>query len=156
VGWGFGRNLAIDQRWVVTSFETAQQLGAELLGLAPDVVLCAGSPGVKAMQKATTTVPIVFILVAEPVDKALFRACPILVATSPALRYLEREIGAKWLALLSEIAPRVKQVAYMYSPKAAPYAHFYYESARPPARKDIRQMLAFDLQADKAVLLDMQ
>jgi hypothetical protein len=46
------------------------------------------------------------------------------------LRYLEREIGAKWLALLSEIAPRVKQVAYMYIPKAAPYAHFYYESAQ--------------------------
>jgi hypothetical protein len=43
LGWGFGRNVAIDQRWGVTSFETAQQLGAELLGLAPDVVLCAGA-----------------------------------------------------------------------------------------------------------------
>lgn len=71
---GFGRNLAIDQRWAVTSFGTAQQLGAELLGLAPDVVLCAGSPGVKAMQKATTTVPIVFILVAEPVDKGFVQS----------------------------------------------------------------------------------
>jgi hypothetical protein len=47
--------------------------------------------------------------------------------------YLERTIGAKWLALLTEIAPGVKHVAFVFSPKAAPYAHFYYETAQAAA-----------------------
>ena len=58
LGWLIGRNVAIDYRWGVTSFEMAQQLGAELLNLSPDVILCAGSPGVKALQQMTKTVPI--------------------------------------------------------------------------------------------------
>ena len=49
--------------------------------------------------------------------------------------YLQRTIGAKWLALLTEIAPGVKHVAFVFSPKAAPYAHFYYETAQAAAGK---------------------
>src|SRR4051794_7390406 len=45
LGWVVGRNLAIDYRWTVTSFEMAQQFGTELLKLEPDVLFCAGSPG---------------------------------------------------------------------------------------------------------------
>src|SRR5882724_8156989 len=66
LGWVVGRNAAIDYRFGVNSLEMAQQFGAELLRLAPDVILCIGSPGVKALQQATTTVPIVFIQVAKP------------------------------------------------------------------------------------------
>ena len=49
--------------------------------------------------------------------------------------YLERTIGAKWLALLTEIAPGAKHVAFVFSPKAAPYAHLYYETAQAAAGK---------------------
>ena len=49
--------------------------------------------------------------------------------------YLQRTIGAKWLALLTEIAPGAKHVAFVFGPKAAPYAHFYYETARAAAGK---------------------
>jgi len=49
--------------------------------------------------------------------------------------YLQRTIGAKWLALLTEIAPGAKHVAFVFSPKAAPYAHFYYETAQAAAGK---------------------
>jgi putative tryptophan/tyrosine transport system substrate-binding protein len=67
LGWVVGRDLQIDYRWGVVSFEMAQRLGGELLSLSPDVVLSVGSPGVKALQQATTTMPIIFIFVAEPV-----------------------------------------------------------------------------------------
>ena len=130
LGWVVGRNLQIDYRWGVVSFEMAQRLGGELLSQSPDVVLSVGSPGVKALQQATTTAPIVFIFVAEPVDQGFVQSLGHPGGNITGFAYLERTIGAKWLALLTEIAPKVKRVAYIFSPKAAPYAHFYYESAQ--------------------------
>ena len=133
LGWVVGRNLQIDYRYGVISVEMAQQLGAELLSLPSDVILSAGSPGVKALQQATSTVPIVFILVAEPVDQGFVQSLSHPGGNITGFSYLERTIGAKWLALLTEIAPRVKHVAYVFSPKAGPYAHFYYEAAQAAA-----------------------
>jgi putative ABC transport system substrate-binding protein len=135
LGWVVGRNLAIDYRWGVLSFDMAQQLGAELLSLSPDVIFCAGSPGVKALQQATKTVPIVFINVAEPVDQGFIQSLARPGGNITGFAYLERTIGGKWLALLTEIAPNVKHIAYVFSPKAAPYARFYYEAAQAVAGK---------------------
>jgi len=135
LGWVVGRNLQIDYRFGVTSFEMAKQLGAELLNLSPNVILCAGSPGVKTLQQATSTVPIIFILVAEPVDQGFVQSLSHPGGNITGFAYLERTIGAKWLALLTEIAPGVKHVAFVFSPKAAPYAHFYYETAQTAAGK---------------------
>jgi putative ABC transport system substrate-binding protein len=56
LGWAVGRNLQLDIRYGMVSVETGKQLGGELLALSPDVILCAGSPGVKALQQATSTV----------------------------------------------------------------------------------------------------
>jgi putative tryptophan/tyrosine transport system substrate-binding protein len=130
LGWVVGRNLQIDYRWGVVSPEMAQRLGGELLSLSPDLIMSVGSPGVKALQQATTTVPIVFMFVAEPVDQGFVQSLAHPGGNITGFAYIERSIGAKWLALLTEIAPRVKHVAYIFSPKAAPYAHFYYESAQ--------------------------
>jgi len=135
LGWVVGRNLQIDYRWGVVSFEMAQRLGGELLSLSPDVVLSVGSPGVKALQQATTSVPIVFIFVAEPVDQGFVQSLAHPGGNITGFAYLERTIGAKWLTLLTEIAPKVKHIAYVFSPKAAPYAHFYYESAQAAGEK---------------------
>ena len=119
MGWVVGRNLQIDYRYGVISFEMALQLGAELLSLSRDVILCAGSPGVKALQQATSTVPIVFILVAEPVDQGFVQSLAHPGGNITGFAYLERTIGAKWLALLKEIAPSAKHIPYLFSPKAA-------------------------------------
>jgi putative tryptophan/tyrosine transport system substrate-binding protein len=124
-GWIVGRNLQIDYRWGVINPEMAQRSGAELLSLVPDVILCAGSPGVKALQQATSSVPIVFVLVAEPVAQGFVHSLARPGANITGFTYLERTVGAKWLELITQIAPKVKRVAYIFSPKAAPYAHFY-------------------------------
>jgi putative tryptophan/tyrosine transport system substrate-binding protein len=135
LGWVVGRNLAIDYRWGVTSFETGQLLGRELLSLSPDVILCVGTPSVKAVQQATSTVPIVFVFVVEPVDQGIVQSLAHPGGNSTGFAYLERTTGAKWLALLTEIAPKIKRVAYVFSAKAAPYAHFFYESAQAAGEK---------------------
>jgi putative ABC transport system substrate-binding protein len=134
-GWVVGRNLVIDYRWGVVNFEMAQQMGAELLRLSPDVIFCVGSPELKALRQATSTVPIVFAGVAEPVDQGFVQSLAHPGGNITGSAYLERTIGGKWLGLLTEIAPRVKHVAYMFSPKASPYAHFYYEVAQASAAK---------------------
>jgi putative ABC transport system substrate-binding protein len=135
LGWQAGRNLAIDYRWGVTSFEMGQLLGRELLSLSPDVILCVGTPGVKALQQASNTVPIVFVFVVEPVDQGIVQSLAHPGGNITGFAYLERTTGAKWLALLTEIAPRIKRVAYVFSPKASPYGHFYYEAAQAAGEK---------------------
>jgi putative ABC transport system substrate-binding protein len=132
-GWTVGRNLQIDYRWGVTTPELAQRLGDDLLSLSPDVILCSGSPAVRALKQATVKVPIVFVLVAEPVDQGIIQSLDHPGANITGFTYLERTIGAKWFGLLMEVAPRVKRIAFIFSPKAAPYAHFYYESAATAA-----------------------
>jgi putative tryptophan/tyrosine transport system substrate-binding protein len=132
-GWIVGRNLTINYRWGVTTPELAQQLGGELLSLSPDVILCAGSPAVRALKQATGKVPIVFVLVAEPVDQGIIQSLDHPGGNITGFTYLERTTGAKWFGLLMEVAPQNKRIAYIFSPKAAPYAHFYYESAAAAA-----------------------
>ena len=135
LGWVVGRNLAIDYRWGVTSLEMGQLLGRELLSLSPDVILSVGTPGARTLQQATRTVPIVFVFVVEPVDQGIVQSLAHPGGNITGFAYLERTIGAKWLALLTEIAPNVKHVAYVFSPKAAPHAHFFYEAAQAAGEK---------------------
>jgi len=132
-GLTFGPNLRIDYRWEATTPDLAQRLGGELLSLSPDVILCSGSPAVRALKQATSKVPIVFVLVAEPVDQGIVQSLDHPGANITGFTYLERTTGAKWFGLLMEVAPQVKRIAYIFSPKAAPYAHFYYESAAAAA-----------------------
>jgi putative tryptophan/tyrosine transport system substrate-binding protein len=135
LGWIVGRNITIDYRWGVTSVDVAQTSGAELLSLSPDVILCTGSPALEALKRATGKVPIVFVFVVEPVERGFVQSLAHPGGNITGFTYLERTIGAKWLALLTEIAPKVKHVAYVFSPKAAPHAHFYYEAAQAAGEK---------------------
>jgi putative ABC transport system substrate-binding protein len=131
LGWVVGRNLAIDYRWG----EMGQLLGKELLRLSPDVIFSVGTPSVKALQQATKTVPVVFIFVVEPVDQGIIQSLAHPGGNITGFTYLERTTGAKWLALLTEMAPKVKHVAYVFSPRAAPHAHFFYEEAQAAGAK---------------------
>src|SRR5216683_5855882 len=71
LGWRVGGNLEIDYRWGLFDVERARRAGAELLNLAPDLILCGGTPSALAMQQATRTVPIVFAFVTDPVGQGL-------------------------------------------------------------------------------------
>jgi ABC-type uncharacterized transport system substrate-binding protein len=99
------------------------------------VILSVGSPSVKALQQVTKTAPIVFVFVVEPVDMGVVQSLARPGGNITGFAYMERTTGAKWLSLLTEIAPHVKHVAYVFSPKAAPHAHFYYESAQAAGAK---------------------
>jgi putative tryptophan/tyrosine transport system substrate-binding protein len=135
MGWSVGRNLAIDYRGGVFDLERARRAAAELVSLSPDVILCAASPAVKALQEATRTMPIVFVAVAEPVAQGFVQSLAHPGGNTTGFSYLEPTVGAKWLELLKEIAPGVKRVAYVFSPNASPYAPLFYKSIENAAGK---------------------
>jgi putative ABC transport system substrate-binding protein len=115
-GWTNGRNVRIDYRWGINSAEKTQAAIADLLALAPDVVLADTSRIVSALLQATRTVPIVFTLIYEPVGQGFVQSLAHPGGNATGFTNVEATIGAKWLDLLKEIAPTVTRVAYMCNP----------------------------------------
>jgi len=113
LGWSDGRNVRIDIRWGANNSDLSRNLAAELLALAPDVVLTSGSPATAAMRQASATTPIVFALVTDPVGGGLIDSLARPGANVTGFTLFEYSIGGKWLELLKEVAPGVKRVAVL-------------------------------------------
>jgi putative ABC transport system substrate-binding protein len=139
-GWTVGRNLQIDYRWGITTPELAPRLGSELLSLSPDVILCAGSPGVKALKQATGKVPIVFVLVAEPVDQGIIQSLDHPGANITGFTYLERTIERNGLASSWRSRRRSNASRICSAPKRLPMR---ISTMNPPLRRRRREACAW-------------
>ena len=115
LGWTEGRNLRIDYRWAADNAKLRQH-AAELIALAPEVILASTSPSVAALQQASRTVPIVFASVTDPVGQGFVASLPRPGGNTTGFALYEYGIGTKWLELLKEIAPRVMRVAVLRDP----------------------------------------
>ncbi len=118
-GWTEGDNLQIDVRWAGSDLERARKYGAELIALAPDVVLTATSPLVAGLQQVTRTVPIVFVNVVDPVGSGMVVSLARPGGNITGFIVFEYALAAKWLQLLKEIAPTVMRVAVLRDPTIA-------------------------------------
>jgi putative ABC transport system substrate-binding protein len=112
-GWIDGRNVRIDVRWSAVDPERIRSYAAELVALAPDVILATGSAIVGSLLQATRSVPIVFVQIGEPVGAGFVQTLPRPGGNATGFMLYEYGIGAKWLELLKEIAPGVKRVAFL-------------------------------------------
>src|SRR3984885_13047915 len=110
-GWSDGRNLQIDRRWAVGDVDRFRQYAAELIALAPDVVLASSSLAVAALQKVTGSVPIVFVGVVDPVGAGFVDSLAHPGGNTTGFTNFEYGLSGKWLELLKEIVPPVKRVA---------------------------------------------
>jgi len=113
LGWTEGRDVRIDIRWGAGDSADTRKYAAELVALAPDVILATATPAVAALQQATRTLPIVFVLVADPVGAGFVESLARPGGNATGFTPFEYGIGAKWLELLKEIAPNVKRVAVL-------------------------------------------
>ncbi len=134
LGWAVGRNLAIDYRWGVTDLEKGRAAIAQVLRLAPDVLLINGGPGLTAAQQATGTVPIVFTGVSEPVERGFVASMARPGGNTTGFTNLEATVGGKFIELLKEIAPHVSRVTALFNPTSS-FAILFFRSAETAGRK---------------------
>jgi ABC transporter substrate binding protein len=100
LGWTLGRNLAIDYRWGIFDVDRARAAAAELLALAPDVMLANGISAVQGVLPVTHTVPVVFTLITEPVAQGFIESLAHPGGNLTGFAYLAPTLGGKWLDLL--------------------------------------------------------
>jgi ABC-type uncharacterized transport system substrate-binding protein len=115
-GWIDGRNVRINVRWGGVDPERIRGYAAELIALAPDVIVATGSAAVGSLLQATRAVPIIFVQVAEPVGAGFVETLSRPGGNATGFMLYEYGIGTKWLELLKEIAPGVKRVAFLQTP----------------------------------------
>ena len=108
-----GRNVRIETRWGTSDAERMRRDAAELVGLAPDVILASTTAAMSALQQATGTVPIVFAGVADPVGAGFVASLARPGGNTTGFTPFEFGISGKWLELLKEIAPRVMRAAVL-------------------------------------------
>jgi ABC-type uncharacterized transport system substrate-binding protein len=116
LGWTVGGNLQIEYRWNAADANSSQKAAMELIALSPDVVLSTATPALAALQQATRTVPIIFTTVADPVTAGFVASLAKPGGNITGFTNIEYGIGAKWLELLKEIAPRVTRVGVIRDP----------------------------------------
>src|SRR5262249_59205884 len=112
-GWIPGRNVRLEVRWAVGDADQVRRYAAELVALAPDVILAYTSPVLVALQQATRTVPIVFAGVVDPVGAGFVESMARPGGNTTGFISFEYAIGAKWLELLKEIAPNVTRASVL-------------------------------------------
>ena len=105
LGWIDGRNVKIDYRWPAGDADKARQFAAELVALAPDVILAFSAANMPPLLQATRTVPIVFVAVADPVGAGFVDSLSRPGGNATGFINFEYSLSGKWLELLKEIAP---------------------------------------------------
>jgi putative ABC transport system substrate-binding protein len=118
LGW-HDNTLRIETRWGGGNVEDVQKYAAELVALAPDAIVAAGSPPVAALQHATKTIPIVFVAVPDPVGAGYVASLARPGGNMTGFTFFDYSISSKWLELLKDIAPSIKRAAVIRDPTIA-------------------------------------
>jgi putative tryptophan/tyrosine transport system substrate-binding protein len=119
LGWTVGRNIRIDYRWSAGNADRTRGYAAELVALAPEVILAPGSASAGPLLQATRAVPIVFVTTVDPVGAGVVESLVRPGGNATGFLAFEYGISAKWLELLKEIAPRVTRAAVIRDPAIA-------------------------------------
>jgi putative tryptophan/tyrosine transport system substrate-binding protein len=116
LGWTDGRNVHIETRFAAGIAADTRKYAAELAALAPDVILAVGSAGLPAVLQATQTVPIVFVVVPDPVGSGFVHGLSRPGGNATGFMTFDYNLCGKWLELLKEIAPSVTRAAVLRDP----------------------------------------
>ena len=116
LGWAEGRNLKIDYRWAAGRADNLRRHAAELAALANDVMLCSGGATLTQLLQATRDVPIVFVIVPDPVGSGFVESLSRPGGNATGFMQFEYSLSGKWVELLKQIAPGVTRVAVLWDP----------------------------------------
>ena len=133
LGWTDGQNTRIDYRWPGGDIEQIQSLAKELVGSRPDVLVGIGSAPTAALQQATRTIPIVFLMSTDPVAEGIVQSLARPGGNATGFFATEPSLGGKWLELLKEIVPGLRRVAVIFNPETSTGGTSYLHSVETAA-----------------------
>jgi putative ABC transport system substrate-binding protein len=135
VGWIEGRNIHFEFRWAQGDTKRTLTYATELVGLAPDVIVTGTTPAAIALQQATSSIPVVFVNLADPVGTGLVRSLANTGGNLTGFTAFEFSIVGKWLELLKEIAPRATRVGLIFGgPEVSTVGERFYRMFEAAAR----------------------
>ncbi len=134
LGWMPGRNLKIDSRWQAGDIGQAQAFANELVELRPDLLVANSTSSLSPMQRATRSIPIVFVGIADPVGQGFVPSLARPGGNMTGFGLEEPSMGAKWVELLKEISPRVARAAVLFNPEIATFGRMFLPSMEAAAR----------------------
>jgi len=117
LGWVDERNIKFDVHFTTQNIDRIRSGAAEIAASAPDLIYVWSNPGLAAIKQATQTIPVVFVLVSDPVGSGLVMNLARPGGNITGFQNFETAIGGKWLELLKEIAPHVRRAAVVYNQK---------------------------------------
>ena len=120
-GWQKGRNLELTYRWSASDPDLLSRYAEELVRAAPDILLAFGTAALIPLHKATTTIPIVFSSVSDPVGQGFVASISHPGGNVTGFSNFDPDIGSRWLQVLKDAAPAVTHVTVMFNPRTSPY-----------------------------------
>ncbi len=155
LGWTEGLNLKIEWRWTGGDIARVREYAAELVRLAPEVILAQSTPNVAALKQATTSIPIVFAVVNDPVAQGFITSMAHPGGNITGFSFLEYSMVGRSLEMLKQIAPSVVRVAVLFNPDTYPYYSIHLRSfetvARPLSLELTGAMVRNPAEIDEAV-----
>ena len=134
LGWVDGRNVRIDCRFSDADVDRMRILAKELVALQPDVLVGHTTGVVAALKRETQTIPIVFVVVSDPVGSGFVESLPRPGGNVTGFINIEASLSGKWIEMLREIVPRISRAGLMFNPATAPYYAFYQQPFEAAAR----------------------
>ena len=128
LGWIEGRNIQIEYRFAGSNLELINKYVAEVIGLTPDVIVANTTPVMSALRAATSTIPIVFAMVNDPVGQGFLSSLAHPGGNITGFTFLDFAIIGKWVNLLNDVKPDLSRVTLMFNPDTSPYYDAYLRS----------------------------
>ena len=134
LGWVEGRNIRVDYRFAAGDPALFKTYADELVGLRPDAILAAATPAVAVLQPMTRTIPIVFVLTADPVGQGFVQSLARPGGNITGFGVYVAPMMGKWLGLFKEIAPGLRHVAVIFNPDTASFAKSFNQAIEAAAQ----------------------
>jgi putative ABC transport system substrate-binding protein len=133
LGWSDGANMRLEVRWLHGDLDRTRSYASQLVAEAPDVIVANGTAAVAALQERTSTIPVVFVLVFDPLGSGFVRSLSKPGGNITGFSTFEPDMGTKWLELLKELAPSLSLVGLLTEPGFKGFARLLDEIERHAA-----------------------
>src|SRR5499427_5164525 len=123
LGWTRDR-IRLDYRWTAGDLDRTRLFAKQIIELKPDVIVVHSTPAVKALRQLTSTTPMVFVLIADPIGSGFVASLAHPGGNLTGFMNVDAPMAGKWVEIIKEVAPKVRRIALVYNPRTSPYQSY--------------------------------